>query len=64
MVLVLVFGIDGLEMVVFIFIVPDGPGMFEFVWESGCSTVDGLGIGYVMGIYVGNCGGNICLVIQ
>ena len=43
------FGADSLEMVVFIFgsgcVVGNGPGMFEFVWESGCSTVgDGPGM--------------------
>ena len=37
------FGNDGLEMVVFMFgsgnVVVDGPGMFEFTWEFGCSAV-------------------------
>ena len=37
------FGADGLEVAVFTFgsgsVVADGPAMFEFVWESGCSTV-------------------------
>ena len=42
-------GADGLEMVVFTFesacVVADNPGMFEFMWESGCSTVaDGPGM--------------------
>ena len=51
------FVVDGLEMVVFSFrsdcVVADGPGMVEFMWESGCSSV-------ADGIRMGVCNGHMC----
>ena len=44
--------------------VDDGLGMFEFMWESAVQLWIVLEWGYVMGICVGNCGGNSCLVTQ
>ena len=69
------FGADGLEMVGFMFrsgwVVVDGLGMVEFIWESGCSTVaDGPGMFEFIwesgcatvadGLGMGLCNGHMC----
>ena len=59
--LVLVLVLMVLKWLFFMFgsdcVVADGPGMFEFVWESGCSTVaDGSGMGV--------CNGHMCWQLQ